>query len=75
MYKTFEQEEREARDLVWAKRVWFLSFFRVIAFRYLLTPIGTIQRHYGLANKFISYLDVYVFGIRVARFHILIPVE
>lgn len=75
MYKTPEQKKREAKERAKAKRIWLLSFFRVIAFRYLLTPIGTIQRHYHSPDVILSYKDVYVFGVRVARFHILIPVE
>jgi len=53
-----------------AKRVWFRSFFiRAIAFRYLLTPIGTTRMRYDMGVGYLDYTDVYVFGIRVARIH------
>lgn len=52
-------------------RVWYRSFFiRIFAFRYLLTPIGTTIRIYHMSEGHtLEYLDVYVFGIRIARIH------
>jgi hypothetical protein len=53
-----------------ADRIWRRSFFtRAIAFRYLLTPIGTIKRCYTMSDGALVYLDIYVFGIRIARIH------
>ncbi len=53
-----------------AQRVWRRSFFlRAIAFRYLLTPIGTTRMRYNMDAGYLDYTDVYVFGIRVARIH------
>jgi len=55
-----------------ALRTWRRSFFlRAIVWRYLLTPIGTIRREYQVAyNQKLCYLDVYIFGIRLARIHV-----
>jgi hypothetical protein len=48
-----------------------MSFlFRAIAYRFLLTPLGTIRRTYHIAAGTIDYLDVYVFGIRIIRHHV-----
>ena len=53
-----------------ARRIWLGSFFtRAIAFRYLLTPFGTIVRYYHVENVQMAHLDVYVFGVRIARIH------
>jgi len=54
-----------------AIRTWRRSFYlRAIAWRFLLTPIGTIRREYHVApNQTLSYTDVYIFGIRLARIH------
>lgn len=50
---------------------WRLSFFtRAIAFRFLLTPIGTILINYHLDEGVLTYQDVYIFGIRIARINI-----
>ncbi len=54
-----------------AKRHWRQSFFtRAIAFRFLLTPIGTIRRAYNWDGDTWIYIDMYIFGIRVARIHL-----
>lgn len=53
-----------------ARRVWLRSFFRIIAFRYLLTPFGTITRMYWPdGSTEMTYRDYYIFGIRIARIH------
>jgi len=54
-----------------ARRIWLRSFYtRVIAFRYLLTPFGTITRLYTPThNASLTYRDYYIFGIRIARIH------
>jgi hypothetical protein len=47
-----------------------MSFlFRAVSFRFLLTPLGTTRRRYHIASGAIDYLDVYVFGVRIARLH------
>jgi len=56
------------------RRVWLRSFYtKAIAFRYLLTPFGTITRtHTVVANAIggtLTYRDYYIFGIRIARIH------
>ena len=49
-------------------RAWYLSFFfTMFAFRYVLTPIGTIYRIYVVDSRRFVYLDIYVFGVRVVR--------
>jgi hypothetical protein len=52
-------------------RIWRWSFFtRSIEFRYLLTPFATVHRTYQVpVNCQLDYLDVYIFGIRIARIH------
>ena len=48
------------------------SFFKIIDLRLTLTPLATIYRTFfegALNGGRFTYLDVYVFGIRVARFH------
>lgn len=53
-----------------AKRVWRWSFYtRIIAFRYLLTPFGTISWSYRSDDGALTYRDYYIFGIRIARIH------
>lgn len=54
-----------------AIRTWRRSFYlTAIAWRFLLTPFGTIQREYQVThNQTLSYLDIYIFGIRIARIH------
>jgi hypothetical protein len=50
--------------------IWLSSFvLGMVAFRYLLTPLGTISRWYHLDGGTLTYLDVYIFGIRIARIH------
>lgn len=55
-----------------AKSTWRRSFYlSAIAWRFLLTPVGTIRREYPIgSDRTISYLDVYIFGIRLARIHV-----
>jgi len=49
---------------------WRRSFVTgIICFRYLLTPLATITRVYNPPDNCFSYLDVYVFGVRLARIH------
>ena len=53
-------------------KTWLRSFYlSAIAWRFLLTPIGTIRREYyvGVGQK-IMYTDIYIFGIRLARIHV-----
>ena len=52
-----------------ATRVWMLSFWRIFALRYLLTPFGTIHRTFHIDGYQVSYSDYYVFGIRIVRLH------
>jgi hypothetical protein len=52
-----------------ALRIWRRSFLKLIAFRYLLTPFGTIVRYYNLPDTQLMYRDYFIFGIRVARIH------
>jgi hypothetical protein len=56
------------------ERCWQWSFFRrAIAFRYLWTPVGTIVVTYSLDSiSTVTYRDVYIFGIRIARIQIQI---
>lgn len=53
------------------QKTWLRSFYlSAIAWRFLLTPVGTIRREYQVAlNQKITYTDVYIFGIRLARIH------
>jgi hypothetical protein len=61
-----EQKKADAQ----LRTMWMMSFlFRSISFRFLLTPLGTTRRQYNIGSGTIDYLDVYVFGIRIARLH------
>jgi hypothetical protein len=51
--------------------IWYRSYFKFFAFRFILTPIGTIIRDYHFETCPMRYRDIYVFGFRVARIHIL----
>ena len=44
------------------------SFFKVFKVRQALIPLSTITTVYREADSLFKYLDVYVFGFRVARF-------
>jgi hypothetical protein len=47
---------------------WLRGFFTtMIVLRYCLTPIGTVGRAYTIGNLTLRYLDIYVFGIKIAR--------
>lgn len=66
MYRTTEQKKVDKR----LRTMWMMSFlFRAVSFRFLLTPLGTTRRRYHIASGAIDYLDVYVFGVRIARLH------
>jgi len=55
-------------DLI--KRLWKRSFITTsICFRYLTTPFATIHRTYAMGSATFTYLDVYIFGVRIARIH------
>jgi len=52
------------------QRLWRQSFFNTsICFRYLMTPFATIVRVYEFGSARFAYLDVYIFGVRLARIH------
>jgi len=47
---------------------WQLSFFkRAIIWRYLITPIGTLNTQFNVDGLHFRYTDIYVFGVRIAR--------
>lgn len=49
-----------------ARQLSFLCFFCP---RQMFIPLSTMQRRYVEAGQVYDYLDVFVFGFRVARFH------
>lgn len=52
-----------------AVAMWTRSFYtRLFDWRLLLTPLGTINICYNFGDsQSISYKDIYVFGVRIAR--------
>lgn len=44
------------------------SFFKIIDLRLVLTPLATVHRTYFEGSRSFSYLDIYVFGVRIIRF-------
>lgn len=42
----------------------------VVDFRYILIPLGTKVGYYINSGDTYHYMDVFIFGIRVARFHV-----
>jgi len=52
------------------ERLWRRSFLTTsICLRYLGTPFATIYRTYTFGGNAFTYLDVYIFGVRLARIH------
>ena len=52
------------------QQLWRRSFLTTsICFRYLGTPFATIHRTYEFGVVNFRYLDVYIFGVRLARIH------
>jgi hypothetical protein len=47
---------------------WRLSFFlMLVSVHHLLIPFSTVNRTYSTPFGRISYADVYIFGVRIAR--------
>jgi hypothetical protein len=52
------------------RRIWIRAFFtRTVLPHLLLTPFSTLKRRYIIDDGVYIYLDVYVFGICIARIH------
>jgi hypothetical protein len=51
-----------------ALRVWRRSFYKIFRWRYVLIPFATTHLTYNLTStQSYKYVDVYIFGFRVAR--------